>query len=900
MIACWDCRNLEAFVQVSPRGDARQVTQLSSGLKPTEWGGSDAREPGIFCARCDKPVDADLAELGLVDDRVAFVSPDEFDADAAAVELMALRPAAAWTRLDLPERLPRFADIPADLHPDLLESLRRTKRDRLFVHQAEATQAALDGGHVVQATSAGSGKSLGFTLPVLDRLLRNPEATALFVFPLRALANDQMAALERFGVVSDPWVNATSFDLRVADASTPIRVARHDGSTQDHERSEVRRAGRIIITTPDSLHAAILGNMNRSYKDGTSWRRILHGLQFVVLDELHTYQGVFGSGVGNVIRRLRRACARFDSVPQFLAASATIGNPVELAENLTGLSPFVLVDDDASHRRRRVLLVCNPPSRVADDPATKALKTKRAASGSEQESPEDPIDDLSGRIAPQTIAIDLLAKGALAGQGHPPVRSIAFCRSRNAVFQLAQRTKSMLGELHRDDLVASVAPYAATFLADDRVEAEGKLRDGSTLAITSTNALELGIDISDLSIAILVGYPGQISSFRQRIGRAGRTGEGLAVLIVGDDPLQQYLARDPDALQALLDAPPESVVVNPEAPEVVRRYGLAPAQEEADGIAFEDAEYFGEAAVHAWLADATGAPEVERKGVAYWRVPWEGEPHRAALRNAVSSKTYTVLHQTGKDFKPIGTLDEGTAPRDAFVPAIWSGPEGQLYRVTGFDQKASEIYCEGPVNVQYLTRGMSVDHVEVVSDQLEPVHLGSSVIGYGELAINRQVFSYKEQHFSGAEQSRQVERGWPPVEFVTDGMYVRIGEGLFGDHHRDDSMRALEHLFLSVAPALVACDPYDLDSASAGSSLFLYDSFGGGIGLSGAAAKRFGDLVDLAYEVVVTCPCEKGCPSCVMLSRRPDGNRSLSKDGAVAVLEAIRAMEGVRRLQSYK
>jgi DEAD/DEAH box helicase domain-containing protein len=878
-IACWDCRNLIDFVQVSARADARDVVQTSSGMKPTPWDRSDARTPGLYCRSCAQPVDADLDALDLVDDRIDFVQPDAFDAELLALELEALRPDATWTRLELPEQPPVHADTPAGVHPALLSALERTRRLPLFSHQASAIEAALRGEHVVQATSAGSGKSLGFVVPVLDALLRDPSATAVMAFPLKALANDQLAGLERLGVVDDPWIDSSSFDLVLDDGADPIRVARYDGSTADHERVNARRNARLLITTPDMLHTSVLRMGMKTYKDGSSWGPLFRGLRFVVLDELHAYQGVFGSNVAHVLRRLRRTAKHYRSAPQFLAASATIGNPVDLAAKITGTGPFTLVDDDGSPRRRRLVLICNPPERAHDAATTKAQATKKG---------DDAAADLDGgRIAPQTVAIDLVARGALSSDAHLPVRTISFARSRNAVFQLAQRIRNTLKEERRPELAASVASYAATFLADDRIEAEGRLRDGSTLAIVSTNALELGIDIPDLSLAVLVGYPGQISSFRQRVGRVGRSGQGLAVLIVGDDPLQQYLARDAAALRELLAAPAETVVVNPDAPEIARRYGLAPALEEFGGVAFEDAEFFGPI-VDDWLAEVTGAPTCEVAGTPYWHVPCGDEPY-VGIRNAVANSSYTVLLQDRRDRRAIGVIDSASAPRDAFVPAIWTNSEGDLFRVVGVDPKLGEIYCEGPVEVGYLTRGISVDRVEIVTDHFVPREAIGGTVGFALLDINRQVYSYKEQHFSGVEHTRQIERGWPAVEFRTDGLYVELGPDWTSVPQAEESIRAVEHLLLSVAPALVACDPYDLDATSDKTRIYLYDSFGGGIRLAEPVFTRFDELVRLAYEVVTTCACESGCPSCVMLSRRPDGNRGLSKPGAIAILSSLLA-----------
>ena len=878
MLACWECRNLEHFIQVSERGDARSVVQsVKSGLRSRPWDRRDDRPPGLFCTNCCSPVEADLDALGLLDDRIAFVLPSEFRADGLADELVSLRADAAWNRLDLAEHAARHAEMPPGVHPAVSEALIRTHRLPLFVHQAQAIEAAMQGGHVVQATSAGSGKSLGFMVPVLDRLIRSSVTTAILVFPLRALANDQIAALERLNATQTRWVDTSSFDLVLDEDAPRIRVTRYHGATPEHERNLARHQARLLVTTPDMLHESVLRMGARNYRDGTSWERLLKGLQFVVLDELHSYQGVFGSNVAQVMRRLRRLAHHHGASPQFLGASATVANPVELAEKLTGLSPFQLVDDDGSPRRRRVLLICNPPERSQDAPSAKAQAAKK------DNGDEAPLE--AGRIAPQTVAIELIGSGALASSAHLPVRTIAFCRSRNAVFQLARRIQNNLKEARRPDLAGAVASYAATFLADDRAEAEGKLRDGSTLAVVSTNALELGIDIPDLSLAVLLGYPGQIASFRQRIGRVGRAGEGLAVLIVGDDPLQQFLARDPETLARLLSAPAETVVINPSAREIARRYGLAPAQEELGGIAFEDAEFFGEV-VEDWLATCSGAPSATRRGIAYWRVEDFDEPYQSLRGGGAGS--VQVLHQSGRDFKAIGTLDEGTAPRDTFVPTIWSGADGALYRVEGFDPKKREVYCEGPVEANHLTRGVTVDRVEIIDAHRSPRGVAAGTVGFGRLSITRQVFSYVEQHFSGVERKKQVERGWPPMDFTTDGLSLEVDPSWADDHPLEESIKGVEHLLLAAAPALIACDPYDVDATSTRTHIFVYDSFGGGIRLTEPTYDRFGELVLLAHDIVATCPCDAGCPSCVLLARRPDGNRELSKSGAMAILRHLR------------
>jgi DEAD/DEAH box helicase domain-containing protein len=880
MIACWDCRNLESFVQVSGRGDARDLRQRAvQGLAIEPFSRPDARPAGVYCLQCGKAVEADLDQLGLNDGRLDFVVPADFRADVLASELRALRD-AEWSSFEIPPSDAQYGPLPDGVHTSLSAALERIGRLPLYTHQSEAIEAALNGRHVVQATSTGSGKSLGFTVPVLNRLLNDADATALMVFPLRALTNDQLTAMARLGVDADPWVSPSSFDLALDGGPSRLRVTRYDGATMDYERPVARRAARLIISTPDMLHVSILRKGLDTYRDGSGWRRFLGGLSFVVIDEIHSYQGVFGSNVAHVFRRLRRLCERLGASPQFLAASATIGNPVELAERLTGLSPFHLVDGDGSARRARTVLVCNPPIRETAT-AVKAQATKKGRA-------EGGVDE-SGRIAPQTVAIDLIVKGALASETHLPVRTIAFLRSRNAVFQLTQRVRGALREERRSDLAEAVAPYAATFLADDRTEAEGKLRDGSTLAVVSTSALELGIDIRDLSLAVLVGYPGQISSFRQRIGRVGRAGEGLAVLIVGDDPLQQWLARDLNALQALLDGRAENVVINPDAPEIAKRFGVLPGQLELEGIAVEDAAYFG-SCVRTWLEGAAGPPTATVNGRAYWRLEAPDGEAYANLRSAASGEPLTVYKVERREKSPIGTIDASSAPRDCFVPAIWTGVDGELYEVVGFDEREREIHCEGPVERPFQTRGVPVDHVAVLATHRPARTVDRCQVGYSQLQITRQVFTYKEQHFSGVEQTRQVQKGWAPVIFRTDGLHLDVDPSWIpAGEDIDGSLRALEHILLSVAPALVACDPYDLDATTQRATVFLYDSFGGGLRLSEVLYDRLPELVGLAFEVVETCPCQSGCPSCVMLARRPDGNADLSKPGVVAVLERLRS-----------
>ena len=871
MLACFPCENLSKFVQVSERADARELTMTLEGLRREGWNKADTRDPGVYCAVCGRALTFDVIANGLVDDRIDYLKPDAFDASAVADELRGLRPDAAWNVLDVPARAASFGELASDVHPSVIEALRRTGRATLYRHQAQAVDAALRGENVVQATSAGSGKSLGFTLPVLDRLIRDPAATAVVMFPLLALANDQLNALARLGTADDPWVDDSALDLTLGEGIEPIRVARLDGSTPAYAKKAIRDHARLLITTPDQVHLSVLRMAVRKYADGSSWRRLLGGLSVVVLDEIHTYQGVFGSNVAQVLRRLRRASAAHGASPQFLTASATIGNPVDLAERLTGTGPFTLVDQDGSPVRPRKILICNPPPL-----AEQASKTK----------PKHVADE-AGRVAPQTVAIELIPSGALASTEHAPVRTICFARSRHEVFQLAQRLKAALTSLHRPELADAVAPYAATFTSEARQDQESKIRDGSTLAVVSTNALELGIDIPSLSLAVLIGYPGQLSSFRQRAGRVGRAGEGLVVLIVGDDPLQQYLAQRPEELARLLEARAEDVVVNPEAREVLRRYGIQAAAADLGGLAFEDAEYFGKEAVESYLADAVGPPKASYRGRDYWFLGDTDEDAYENLRSPGGADSYTVQAVQGQKKTAIGTIDGATAPRDAFQSAVWTTPDG-TYEITGFSTKTHEVFARGPLALPYSTRGMAQDTVTLLDVVASPAEVSGAAMAYGALSIARSVHSFKKITLAGTETTEQVPSGgkWPPVEFLTEGLALSIpAEWLAGGAwDADGALRALEHVLLALSPRVVACDPIDLDANTQHNTLYLYDSFGGGIGISRPAFERFDEIVDLGVRVVGGCPCETGCPGCVHSARRPDGNRGLSKEGGLDLL----------------
>src|SRR3954464_11860996 len=384
-------------------------------------------------------------------------------------------------------REPQLEPIPADLHPAVRQGLQRAGIDALYSHQAEALDAAWAGPTIV-TTGTASGKSLCFNLPTLDVLCGDPRARALYLYPTKALAQDQARALNAFGLTKQ------------------IRPAIYDGDTKREERSGIRRRSNLILTNPDMLHVGILPNHG-------AWGDFFANLAVVVVDEAHVYRGVFGSHVANVLRRLRRVAGAYGTEPRFLFASATIANPVELAERLTGLDEVALVDRDGSRGARRQIAVWNPP--VVDE----ALQIRRSALAEAAE-----------------LVAELVRKGS---------RTICFIKSRKAVELVARLARLELEE-EDPELAERVAPYRAGYTPQQRRELEAQLTNGDLLAVITTDALELGIDIGALDAAVCVTFPGTVASLRQMWGRAGRRGRGLAVYVAGEDALDQFFCRHPD------------------------------------------------------------------------------------------------------------------------------------------------------------------------------------------------------------------------------------------------------------------------------------------------------------------------------------------------------------------
>ncbi|MBM3317883.1 MAG: DEAD/DEAH box helicase [Candidatus Eisenbacteria bacterium] len=759
---------------------------------------------------------------------------------------------------ELPERAARFGELSRPLPAPLAGALAAAGIERLYVHQAAAVDGARRGEHFVVVTGTASGKTLCYQLPLLERWLAEPQATSLLLFPTKALAQDQLKSLAA---------------LQEAAAGTlPFLAGTYDGDTPARQRAKLRDEAALILTNPDMLHSGILPNHAR-------WARFFTSLRYVVCDEIHVYRGIFGSNVANVLRRLRRICRHYGSDPLFICSSATIANPRELAENLTG-RPFRLVDDDGAPRGRKHFVLWNP----------------RLIS-------EATMDRRSSNLE----ARDLMA--SFVRSGH---QTIAFVRARQVAEVLLRYARE---ELERDGggVADRIRSYRGGYLPEERRAIERALFDGELSGVISTNALELGIDVGALDVALLVGYPGTIASTWQQAGRAGRTAaESLAVLVAHNTPIDQYLMRHPEYF---FRQSPENAVIDPDNAHILLGHLRAAAYELP--VTPDDEGLFGEyaPAILGILAEAGEVQGIKGR----WYFSTSGYPAAdISLRNA--SDQVFLIADTAVSPSPgelpaalarrltrpgriIGTLDEPSAFAQLHAQAIYLH-EGQSYFVDHLDLSERVAYVH-PVKLEYYTQSISDSRIRILATQAEQVWR-TAESGFGDLAVSEKVYMFKKIRFETREalgfgpcdlpvQTLETEGCWvtPPPEALAE--VVRYGrvpvEGLWG----------IANVLRDVVTLHAMCDVMDVgttvDSRGTGlPSIFLYDRYPGGLGF---AHKAFGLLDELfagACEMIAGCPCEGGCPSCVGApvlphsASEPDGSgrgRIPDKEAALVLLHHL-------------
>jgi DEAD/DEAH box helicase domain-containing protein len=723
-------------------------------------------------------------------------------------------------------RAPRAVALPEDLHPEVAAALRERGVTRLWSHQAEALHAAWAGTTIV-TTGTASGKSMCFQLPTLDVLCRDARARALYLYPTKALAQDQARALTALGVQR-------------------ARPAIYDGDTPREQRRDIRRRANVVLTNPDMLHLGILPNH-------PAWGDFFSNLAIVVVDEAHVYRGVFGSHVANVLRRLRRVAEAYGTVPRFLLASATVANPGELAERLTGLDDVTVIDRDGSPGSRRTVAMWNPP--IVDE-ATAARRSVLAE------------------------AADLLAGLVVEG-----ARTIVFMKSRKAVELMARFATLALEERGRPDLAERIAPYRAGYTAQQRRELERRLVEGELLGVVSTDALELGIDIGALDAAICVTFPGTVASLRQMWGRAGRRGRGLAVYVAGEDALDQFFCRHPEEF---LDRPVEAAILDPRNEQIHAAHLLCAAHE--GPLEPADTATLGPG----WerTADALVSSGELRRRPGGQYVPRHPDEYPAAatpLRSA--SRDGVVIVDAGSG-ELLGTVDLARAHSTVHAGAVYLHG-GRAYEVHTLDLDARRAVVAPFSGDWYTQPKRETDtYVEALLDRRETL---GCMLSFGTVVVTEQVLAFQRRRLSDHEAVDLVALDLPATSFVTQALWYEPGPGVLRSSvplmALLGALHAAEHAQIAVLPLLAMCDRWDIGGLSTnlhpqtgGATIFIYDGHPGGIGISRRGFEAFEALVDDAHRLVSECPCERGCPSCVQSPKCGNLNEPLSKAGCAELM----------------
>ncbi|MFP8959668.1 DEAD/DEAH box helicase [Streptomyces nanhaiensis] len=741
----------------------------------------------------------------------------------------------------LPPRNGRHADWPGQIRPEVVDAIRAAGIDRPWEHQARAAEHALRGESVVVATGTASGKSLAYLAPVLSVLLEGARApngrgaTTLYLAPTKALAADQRRAVVELA----------------APLGSAVRPAVYDGDTPVEEREWVRQYANHVLTNPDMLHRGILPAHPR-------WSSFLRALRYVVVDECHTYRGVFGSHVAQVLRRLRRVCARYGSEPVFLLASATAAEPGEAATRLTGL-PVTEITRDSSPRGEVVFALWEPP--LTEMHGERGAPVRRTATAE---------------------AADLLTDLAVQG-----VRTVAFVRSRRGAELISVIARERLSEVDRS-LAGRVAAYRGGYLPEERRALERSLHSGELLGLAATTALELGIDVSGLDAVILAGYPGTRASLWQQAGRAGRAGQGaLAVLVARDDPLDTYLVHHPDAI---FRRPVESTVLDPDNPYVLTPHLCAAAAEIP--LTEADFELFGPAVPGLMpLLERRGL--LRRRGTGWYWTRRERATDLTDIRGQGGRPVQVVEEGTGR---LLGTVDAAAAHTTVHDGAVHLH-QGRTYVVRRLDLEDSVALVE-ETSPPWTTMARDTTSVSVLETDTE-IPWGEARLCFGSVEVTNQVVSYLRRRLVTGEVLGESKLDLPPRTLRTRAVWWTVTEdqldaARIGPEVLPGALHAAEHASIGMLPLFATCDRWDIGGVSVPlhpdtllPTVFVYDGHPGGAGFAERAFHTARDWLTATRRAIAACECDSGCPSCIQSPKCGNGNDPLHKRGAVRLLTEL-------------
>ncbi len=723
---------------------------------------------------------------------------------------------------EIPPREAVLEDFPDWIDERICRVMRARGIERLYSHQRASLERLRAGENVVIVTPTASGKTLCYNLPVLNEVLSDPDSRALYLFPTKALSQDQVAELH--GLVTALGEN--------------IRTYTYDGDTPSSARKAIRHSGHIVVTNPDMLHTGILPHH-------TKWIKLFEKLRYVVVDELHHYRGVFGSHVANVLRRLRRLCEFYNSSPQFVCCSATIANPAELAEKVLGV-PVSLVDNNGAPSGRKHFVLYNPPV------VNRELGIRRS------------VVTESSNIAKNFLGED--------------IQTIVFGRSRLRVEILVTYLKEAVRKMRKSDRL--VRGYRGGYLPNERRAIERGLREGDIMAVVSTNALELGIDIGELDVSIMAGYPGTIASTWQQAGRAGRRSKvSAAVLVASSAPIDQYLINHPEYF---FSQPPENGIVDPANLIILMSHIKCAAFE----LPFRDGETFIVDSIEEilkFLEEHRILRHVDGK----WHWTTDVYPAEDISLRSASPENVVIIDVTNRA-RVIGEVDLHSAPLIVYEGAIYIH-ESRQYEIERFDYENKKAYGR-EVDSDYYTDAESKTDIKVL-DVAAQADLEKTSKAHGEVSVTTLPVMYKKIKFRTHENLGTGRIHLPEQEMHTTSYWMdfrpdAIEEMGIAEGDLGGGLKALSNVLVNVVPIYIMCDPSDIRSVSMvrapfsqRPTIYIYDNYPGGVGFSQKLFRLYDSLLEVARDLIAQCKCDNGCPSCVgpSLEVGETGKRSAMK-----------------------
>ncbi|MGP4082901.1 DEAD/DEAH box helicase [Pseudalkalibacillus sp. R45] len=710
---------------------------------------------------------------------------------------------ALWKTI--PEKEGRSVDFPEQIHPKIRKALENRGISSLYTHQYSAFEAARSHKSFVAVTPTASGKTLCYNLPVLQEVAENDNSRALYLFPTKALAQDQKSEINEL----------------IEEIGIDIKSYTYDGDTPSNIRQVIRKAGHVVMTNPDMLHSAILPHH-------TKWVSLFENLKYIVIDELHTYRGVFGSHFANVLRRLKRICSYYGSNPTFICTSATIANPKELAEKLTG-DEVRLIDNNGAPVGKKHFVFYNPPI------VNKPLNIRRSA----------------------TLESKRLASLFLENE----IQTIVFARSRVRVEILLTYLQELI---QRKIGNKTIRGYRGGYLPKQRREIEQGLRSGEIMGVVSTNALELGVDIGQLQVCVMNGYPGTIASTWQQGGRAGRRqDESVVVLVASSTPLDQYIIQNPDYF---FNRNPETARINPDNLIILVDHLKCAAYE----LPFKNGESFDGVEIDDIMYFLTEEGVLHEQGDRWYWMNDSFPAHNISLRSA-SQENVVIIDQTDvANVKVIGEMDRFSSMTLLHEEAIYLH-QGIQYQVEKLDYEEKKAYVR-EVDVDYYTDANLAVSLKVLEEDKQKIYMDSQV-AFGDVTVNAMATIFKKIKFGTHENIGSGPITLPEEELHTSASWISFSEemveGLSGQE-LEEGLVGISNVMRHVAPLFVMCDVSDLHvvpqvkaSHSQLPTIFFYDRYPGGIGLSEYVYENISEIISEAEHVIERCPCDKGCPSCV-------------------------------------